>query len=168
VWDIRRVLAWIRAEDPNARIGITGVSLGGYASSLVASLEPDLTCAILGVPVADVLGLMEHHAGSNAGEEWLALSEPARQITRVISPLALTPALPLERRFIYAGLADRIVHPRHQITRLWEHWGRPEIHWYEGGHTLFFRSNAAARFVHAALVRSGLVDVPVFELTAED
>jgi len=28
-------------------------------------------------------------------------------------------------RFIYAGIADRVVHPRQQAIRLWEHWGKP-------------------------------------------
>ena len=49
VWDVRRALSWIRSQDPDARIGLTGVSLGGYVGALVASLDPDLACAILGV-----------------------------------------------------------------------------------------------------------------------
>src|ERR1035441_3662442 len=38
----------------------------------------------------------------------------------------------MQGRFLYAGIADRLVHPRDQVTRLWEHWGRPEIQWYHG------------------------------------
>lgn len=58
----------------------------------------------------------------------------------------------------HAGVADRLVHPREQVTRLWEHWGRPEIVWYQGGHTGFFRSRSVQRFVQDALVQSGLVE----------
>ena len=76
----------------------------------------------------------------------------------MISPLALTPRVPMRGRFIYAGIADRLVHPRDQVTRLWEHWGKPEIHWYPGGHTGFFRSRPVQRFIDDALVQSGLVD----------
>jgi hypothetical protein len=79
----------------------------------------------------------------------------------VVSPLSLTPRVPPEGRFIYAGLADRLVHPRHQVVRLWEHWGRPEISWYPGGHTGFFRSQPVQLFVEEALVQSGLVETPV-------
>lgn len=58
--------------------------------------------------------------------------------------------------FIYAGLADRLVHPREHVLRLWEHWGRPEITWYPGGHTGFFSSRPVTMFVTGALLRSGL------------
>ena len=47
VWDVRRVIAWIRAQQPGAPIGLNSISLGGYVASLVASLDDDLTCAIL-------------------------------------------------------------------------------------------------------------------------
>ncbi len=76
----------------------------------------------------------------------------------MISPLALTPRVPMRGRFIYAGIADRLVHPRDQIIRLWEHWGRPEIVWYTGGHTGFFLSRPVQRFVRDALMQSGLID----------
>jgi hypothetical protein len=61
-------------------------------------------------------------------------------------------------RFIYAGVADQLVHPSEQIARLWEHWGRPEIVWYHGGHTGFFRSRPVQRFIDDALVQSRLVN----------
>jgi hypothetical protein len=169
VWDARRVIGWIRRQDPDARIGLTGVSLGGYVASMVASLEPDLDGVILGVPVVDLMAVLDQHAAgeADAAPIWARVSEPAHRIARVVSPLALQPTVAPNRRFIYAGLADRFVHPQRQILRLWEHWDRPEIHWYEGGHTLFFRSNAAARFVQGALVRSQLVDQPVAALAVE-
>ena len=157
VWDVRRTLSWIRNVDPDARVGLTGVSLGGYVGSLVASLEPDLACALLGAPVVDLPDLMESHASGHANDELRPLLEPARRIGRVVSPLTMTPAIPHERRFLYAGLADRLVHPQRQIMRLSEHWGRPETHWYRGGHVLFFRSGAVQRFVRQSLQRSGLV-----------
>jgi hypothetical protein len=63
VWDIRRLLAWIRLQEPDSLIGLNGLSLGGYIAALVASLEKDLTCAILGVPVADLVELLGRHSG---------------------------------------------------------------------------------------------------------
>jgi hypothetical protein len=158
VWDIRRLVSWIRAQDGTVPIGITGISLGGYVTSLVASLEDGLACAILGVPAVDLFDLIEHHAGLAPDDERRRVVTLAKRVGRVVSPLALTPRVPYEGRFIYAGLADRLVHPRHQILRLWEHWGRPEIAWYEGSHTGFSRSKTVRRFMREALVRSGLVD----------
>ncbi len=158
VWDIRRLLSWIRSEQPEVPIGLYSISLGGYVSSLVASLEAKLTCAILGVPVTDLIELLHRHAGLGAEDARLRTVTLATPIGRMISPLSLTPLVPLRGRFIYAGIADRLVHPREQVIRLWEHWGKPEINWYQGGHTGFFQSRSVQRFVDAALVQSGLLD----------
>lgn len=157
VWDVRRVLGWIRAEDPGSPIGISGVSLGGYVGSVVASLDGDLACAVLGVPAVDLVDLIGQNVPASRAHEWDRLVEPARRAGWCVSPLAMSAAIPRDRRFMYAGLADRIVHPHHQVLRLWEHWERPEIHWFAGGHALFFRSNSSADFLRNALVRSGLV-----------
>jgi hypothetical protein len=157
VWDVRRLLSWIRAQDRNAPIGLNGISLGGYVTALVASIDDGLACAILGVPAVDLVDLIEQHSGLAPTDERRRLIEPAKRVGRVVSPLALTPLVPDEGRFVYAGLADRLVHPRHQVIRLWEHWGRPDIAWYEGGHTGFSRSKPVGRFLREALARSGLI-----------
>jgi hypothetical protein len=70
----------------------------------------------------------------------------------------MPPKVPPKGRFIYAGVADRIVHPRKQVLALWEHWGRPDIGWYRGGHTGFFESRPVQRYVDAAVFQSGLGD----------
>ena len=158
VWDIRRLLSWIRSQEPDSPIGLNGMSLGGYIASLVASLDDGLTCAILGVPVVDLVELLGRHAGLSHDDPRRQILTFAKPIGRMISPLALSPRVPMQGRFIYAGVADRLVHPREQVTGLWVHWGRPEIVWYQGGHTGFFQSRSVQRFVQDALVRSGLVD----------
>ncbi|MEM6108094.1 hypothetical protein AAHS21_17875 [Mycobacterium sp. 050272] len=158
VWDIRRLLSWIRLEEPESLIGLNSLSLGGYIASLVASLDKGLTCAILGVPVADLVELLGRHSGLSHDDPRRQTMELAEPIGRMVSPLSLTPLVPTRGRFIYAGIADRVVHPRKQVTRLWQHWGKPEIVWYRGGHTGFFRSQPVQRFVWEALLQSGLLD----------
>ena len=158
VWDIRRLLSWIRSQQPDSMIGLNGISLGGFLTSLVASLDDGLTCAILGVPAVDLVELVSRHAGLSGHDALGQTMRRAKPIGRMISPFALTPRVPMQGRFIYAGIADRLVHPRDQVTRLWQHWGRPQIHWYSGGHTGFFRSRPVQRFIDDALVQSGLVD----------
>ena len=91
VWDIRRLLSWIRSQQPESPIGLYSISLGGYVASLVASLEDGLTCAILGVPVADLIELLGRHAGfghDDPRRHTVTLAEP---IGRMVSPLSLTP-----------------------------------------------------------------------------
>jgi hypothetical protein len=158
VWGIRRLLSWIRSYDPGSPIGLNGVSLGGYLTSLVASLDDGLACAILGVPVADLVDLVGRHAGLGDYDALRRMLTVAKPIGRMISPLALTPRVPIQGRYLYAGVADRLVHPRDESTRLWEHWGKPQICWYPGGHTGFFRARPVQQFIDDALVQSGLVD----------
>ncbi|HPZ95487.1 MAG TPA: hypothetical protein PK871_11310 [Mycobacterium sp.] len=157
VWDVRRVLAWIRAEQPGARIGLNSISLGGYVASLLASLDDDLTCAILGVPPSNLVELLGRHSNLPRDDPRRRTVELARPIGAMISPLSLQPKVPPQGRFIYAGLADRIVHPRQQVLQLWNHWGRPDVGWYHGGHTGFFEARPVQRYVETALIKSGLV-----------
>ncbi|CPR12347.1 prolyl oligopeptidase family protein [Mycobacterium bohemicum DSM 44277] len=158
VWDIRRLLSWIRSEEPESQIGLYGLSMGGYIAGLLAGLERGLTCAILGVPVADLVGLLGRHSGLGSDDPRRHTMEIAARIGQMTSPLSLRPLVPQRGRFIYAGVADQVVHPREQVVRLWEHWGKPEIVWYSGGHTGFFRARPVQRFVEAALAQSGLLD----------
>jgi dienelactone hydrolase len=155
VWDVRRLVRWAAAQG-NQPVGITGVSLGGFVTAMVAGLEPDLACAILGVPAVDLIDLIDHHSTRQRDPQYLRMIDLARQVGVVVSPLSVRPQLRFERRFVYAGLADRLAHPRHQVGRLWEHWGRPEVLWYKGGHVAFARTKAVGRFVRGALESSGL------------
>ncbi|MGV9714217.1 alpha/beta hydrolase family protein [Gordonia sp. NPDC003424] len=157
VWDVRRLLSWIRNQDPSARTGLNGISMGGYVSALVGSLDTDLTCAILGVPVANLLELLTRHSGINVDDPRGVALRAGDRLGAMTSPLSLTPRVPMRGRFIYGGVADRVVSPRDQVELLWKHWGEPEIVWYQGGHTGFFRARPVQRFIDAAIVQSGLL-----------
>ena len=157
VWDIRRLLSWIRSQEPDSAIGLNSMSLGGYIASLVASLEDGLTCAILGVPVIDLIQVFGYHAGLAADDPRQRALDLATPIGRMLSPVSLSPRVPLQGRFVYSGLADQVVHPRAHAVRIWEHWGRPDVHWYHGGHMSFFRSGPVQEFIDDALIQSGLV-----------
>lgn len=157
VWDIRRLLSWIRSQEPESPIGLNGMSLGGYMSALVASLEDGLRCAILGVPVIDLIQVFSYHMDFAEDDPRRIPLDMAKPIGAMLSPLSLTPRVPREGRFVYAGIADQVVHPREHALRLWEHWGRPETVWYHGGHALFFRSRPVGQFIDTALAQSGMV-----------
>jgi hypothetical protein len=167
-WDIRRVLAWIREHQPDQPVALHGLSLGGYTAALVAGLEADLAAVIVGVPAIDFAELMDRHAterfSTRAGYD--RIGDLARQALQVVSPLAIPPRVPVERRFIYAGLADRLVHPRQQIYELWNAWDRPEIHWFRGSHVGFFLSRPVLAFVEDALTRSGVTSASTISPTA--
>jgi dienelactone hydrolase len=161
MWDTRRLLAWIRSETDQP-VGLHGLSLGGYAAALLAGLDPDLACVIAGVPPVDFADLFERHAPRQFrhSPEWARLVPLSRAAHRVVSPLEITPVVPVDRRFIYAGLADRLVHPKGQVERLWRHWEEPEIEWFRGGHVGFFFANQVQTFLTDALRSSGLLTSP--------
>lgn len=161
LWDVRRLLSWIRSRDDRPG-GVYGLSLGGYTAALLAGLEPDLACVIAGVPPADFSDLFEAHMPTRYHRHtgYGSLSEISRSLHRVISPLSMVPLVPRHRRFIYAGLADRLVHPQRQVRRLWSHWDQPHITWFEGSHVGFYWASAVLEFLREALVESGLVAEP--------
>lgn len=158
-WDIRRLVAWLREEGAE-RIGIAGMSLGGYSTALVASLEDGLDCAIAGIPPSEFGAMTLYHASARA----LALAA-AEDITperigtalRPVSPLALQPRIPPERRFIFGAMADRFV-STDQVETLWRHWDQPEILWYPGAHLGFRFHHSVREFVDGALRRTLLAE----------
>jgi hypothetical protein len=78
------------------------------------------------------------------------------EVLRVVSPLALEPRVPAERRYIFAAVADRLV-PPDQVRDLWRHWGCPRIEWYQGGHMTFRAHPRVVRLIDEGLRESGLI-----------
>jgi hypothetical protein len=159
VWDVRQVLSWVRAQDPLA-IGVYGVSLGGYMTSLLAGLEPGLDLAIAGVPVVDFVRLFGHHcppSGRARAREHHLVGELPTAVHRVVSPFAFEPQVAPNRRFVFIGIGDRMT-TAGQGEALWEHWGRPPVAWYPGNHVGFMWSSKVSRFVDESLVAAGMVD----------
>jgi alpha/beta hydrolase family protein len=155
-WDIRRLVSWARDEGAQ-RVGIYGLSLGAYATALAASVEPSLDLAIAGIPASDLPALFAHHCPPQLRRRAIRyhlLGEQTHRLHRVISPLALHPLVAKDRRFIFAGLGDRMSTPK-QAYRLWLHWDQPRLAWYGGNHVGFFWSNEVDRFVRSSLVDAG-------------
>lgn len=157
MWDLRRWLSWIRAQGAPA-VGVYGLSLGGYNASLLSTLDEDLACVIAGIPATDFSRLFFRHGPMlqvletelNGIEE-----HHMQEITRVISPLVLPCRVPREHRYIFGGVADRLV-PPDQVRDLWRHWDEPRIEWYQGAHLTFPRHPGVRRLIGDALRESGL------------
>ena len=152
-WDVRRLVAWLRAEQGARRVGLMGQSLGGHVVSLVSGLEDELACVIAGIPVVDLPDLFRRHsppAIARLAERHGVLGPLSDAVHRVVSPLALTCRVPASGRFVYGGLGDRMATFGH-AHRLWLHWDRPPLATYEGGHVGFYWSGAVRRFVTEAL-----------------
>ena len=157
MWDIRRILGWVRAQGA-LRVGVHGVSLGGYQTALLAGLEGDLACAIAGIPLTDISRALWRHGPElliRHGEHVGVQRDEVSEVLSVVSPLSLAPQVPHERRYVFGAAADRLV-PADQVRDLWEHWERPRMLWYRGAHVTFLYDRQVRAFVKDALLESGL------------
>lgn len=166
VWDTRRVISWIRTQGPSgpterggsgpSAVGVYGVSLGGYLTALLAGFERDLDCAIAGIPICNLPELYAYHTPPRMRRRPDAralLGERVGEVLSVVSPLSFPPLVPHDRRFLFAGLVDRMATPQ-QAVALWEHWDRPRIAWYGGNHVGYLWSHRVETFVRDALTET--------------
>ena len=139
VMDFRVLVDWLEAQGVR-KVGATGVSLGGYTTAMLACAEPRLAFAIPNVPVVSMPDLVLEWeplgTALRAGLKLLRRSlVDARHLLAVANPLTYRPALDKDRLMIVGGVGDRLAPPKHSRL-LWEHWGRPKLHWFPGSHLL--------------------------------
>lgn len=139
VFDFRTILNWL-GHNGVQRVALTGMSLGGYTSALIAAADDRLDAVIPNVPLV---------TPESAFDDWWpasALVELGRLLGGVSreesysgfayhSPLTYPPRISKERRLIITGLGDRLAPPDHAVA-LWEHWDRCALHWFPGNHVL--------------------------------
>jgi hypothetical protein len=160
IWDLRRLVDWLRHHKHAPNVGAYGVSLGAHTAALLAAHDAELACVIAGIPASDLVRLLRTHvpevvvrAAERLGH--LSLDSAARAL-RVVSPLAVRPLVPREHRYLYAGVADRLASPEHALD-LWRHWEEPRLAWYQGSHISFLWERSVTALLREALVDSGLL-----------
>lgn len=156
--DLRSCVAWIRAIDPAARIGVLGYSLGGYHAALLAAHEPDLACVIAGIPMTDIPATLWQHlptAHADYLQAWGLSAAAIGARLAPVSPLVATPRVARERRFIFAATADQLIAPEQPLA-LWHHWDEPALQWYDGSHLSVRHEVDVGPFVERALAATGM------------
>jgi pimeloyl-ACP methyl ester carboxylesterase len=125
------------------QVALTGLSLGGYVSALLAAVEPRLAAVVPNAPVVEVGALARQWFPANlavaaglrlGGIGWDELGASVA----VNSPLTYPPLIDRSQLMIIGGLGDRLAPPE-QARWLWEHWQRPRLHWFPGSHVLHAR-----------------------------
>ena len=119
---------------------MTGLSLGGFISSMLASVEDKLAFALPNVPIITVADLvLEWEPMGALLRAALAASDltaaDARRLVAVSCPLTYKPVLPPERLMIVGGAGDRLAPPKHSRL-LWDHWQRCRMYWFPGSHSI--------------------------------
>lgn len=122
------------------KFGVTGISLGGYTAALLAAVEERLYFSIPNVPVVSLFDLMlQWEPAGTVIRTGLKLANTSivdgRHMMAVHCPLTYPSKIPKERLMIIGGAGDRLAPPKH-ARLLWDHWGRPRIHWFPGNHVI--------------------------------
>ncbi|KWX66483.1 peptidase [Mycobacterium sp. NAZ190054] len=139
VHDFRSIIDYLEFTGVD-RIALTGMSLGGYTSALIAGVDDRIQAVIPNVPVVTPDRTVDEWFPANkvvALRDWIAGTdtELVDAATMYSSPLNYRPLVPKDRRLIIAGLGDRLAPPE-QAEILWRHWDRCAFHWFPGNHVL--------------------------------
>jgi pimeloyl-ACP methyl ester carboxylesterase len=136
VMDVRALVATLLARGAPA-VGVTGMSLGGYTSALLATVEARLAFVVPIIPFSSLPRLMwEHGEGTAARARAEAVGitldhfAPAFAAT---DPLARAPVVDPPRILIIAGERDRVT-PSHHARRLHEHFAGSRFLTFPGSH----------------------------------
>jgi pimeloyl-ACP methyl ester carboxylesterase len=139
LWDARSIMGWLRRQGYE-RVGAAGISLGGSLAMLLACLEPtpDYIIPIVGhlmladaVEHASILWRMKRDL-----EGWGVREEERREIFRRVGFDHAVPLLAPKNQLWIEAREDAHIDPA-LVRRQWEAWGRPQIHWIDGGHMTF-------------------------------
>ncbi len=139
VHDFRSVLDYLEYTGVD-RIALTGMSLGGYTSALIAGVDDRIQAVIPNVPVVTPESAFDDWFPANLlvrlGNQ-IAGTDPELMAgaSSYHSPLNYVPLVPKDRRLIITGLGDRLAPPE-QAEALWKHWDRCAFHWFPGNHIL--------------------------------
>jgi pimeloyl-ACP methyl ester carboxylesterase len=154
VADLRALVAHLR-ERGAPSVGMMGMSLGGYTTSLMATLEPDLSFAAPLIPLASLADFARDQgrlgAGPKAAEQHAALEAA----NFVVSPLARPALLPASRMLVVGAEGDRVTPVAH-AERLAKHLGAPLMR-AAGGHLVQVWRREAFRAVRGMLEREAIV-----------
>jgi predicted esterase YcpF (UPF0227 family) len=159
MWDVRRLLYWLRDREGAPALAVLGHSLGGYVAALLSCLEVRAECVIVGNPAVDPSHLFWRNALSLATRYLRTegvTEERMDAVLRPISPLAMRPLLARERRAIFGGTADRVTPPV-EANALWHHWDRPRVEWYGGTHRAFLGTPEGRALVESVLREAGVL-----------
>ena len=143
VWDVRSLIAWLRARGA-PRLGVAGMSLGGYTAALLSTIEPRLDWVVLFIPLADLTDVAIEHEALRGEQIPEPLRDAGKRALQLVRPLARTPLVPGERMLVVAAEGDRITATNTHAERLAAHFGAPLVA-FPGGHLLQFGRRAGLK-----------------------
>jgi pimeloyl-ACP methyl ester carboxylesterase len=153
--DLRALIAILRDRGAPS-VGVMGMSLGGYSTALLATLERDLSFAVPLIPLASIADFARDQGRLGGGSHADAQHAALEAANRVVSPLARPGLVPRERMLIVGAEADRVT-PIAHAERLASHFDVPLLR-VDGGHLVQTWRGEAFRAIGDMLSREGLLD----------
>jgi pimeloyl-ACP methyl ester carboxylesterase len=154
VHDIRGLARWLVARGASA-VGVMGMSLGGYTTSLLATVERELAFAVPMIPLASIADFARDQGRLGTGVEASEQHAALERANWVVSPLARPLLVSKDRTMVIAADADRIT-PLAHAERIASHFGVPVVR-FPGGHLLQVGRSEAFRAVGRMLADAGLM-----------
>jgi len=134
LFDLQNLLGWLRAQG-HPRVGVIGMSLGGYTAALLATAEPRLDFVVPVIPLSSLADFAREQGSLSPDPEEAAIQHALLEsIYRRVSPVARPALVPAERCLVVAAKADRVT-PAAHARRLSVHLRAPLQSFY-GGHLL--------------------------------
>ncbi|MDX2087920.1 MAG: hypothetical protein SFX73_08725 [Kofleriaceae bacterium] len=157
IHDLRALALFLRSRGASA-VGAIGMSLGGYTTSLWASVagpqDPGgIDFAVAMIPAVSMARLIWRHGEHDASRIRAAKAGVTEDLLvdafAVHTPTTRPVRLPRERLAVVAGRGDRIT-PPDQAEMLAAHWG-VQVSWFDGGHLAQVGRGDALRAVRRQL-----------------
>lgn len=137
-------------------VGVMGMSLGGYTSALLATVDPRLAFVVPVVPLASLAAVVRDSGRLVGAEDEQRLQfEAIERAYWPVSPLARPARVARERILIIGAAGDRIT-PIEHARRLSDHFDAP-LEVFPGGHLLQFGRAQGFRAAGRLLRKLGLL-----------
>jgi pimeloyl-ACP methyl ester carboxylesterase len=154
VSDIVALARWLRARGA-PRVGVMGVSLGGFTSALLATVSRDFDFVMPMIPLASIADFAREQGrlgnGPGAEEQHAALE----RANWIVSPMARPLLVAKSRALVVAAEHDRITPVAH-AGRIAKHFDC-EMVTIPGGHLVQLGRSEAFRALAKMLVREGII-----------
>jgi len=153
--DLRDFVRWLR-EQGHPKVGVMGMSLGGYATALAATVEPSLSFAVPIIPLASIpdVARLNGHLG-HSDDESEAQHRGLVAVHRMASPLHRPPVIDSRSILVIGAERDQIT-PITQARKLAEHFGC-RLETMHGGHLVQFGRGARFKSIGRFLTELGVV-----------
>lgn len=149
MWDLQGLIAWLRDEG-HPFVGAMGMSLGGYTTGLLATVDRTLDFAAPMIPLASFPDWTRDVGHIGGTEEQVAAVHAALEDAHApFSPLRRPLVVPKQRTFVAGAERDGVT-PIAHAARMAEHFDVPLVT-FGGGHLLQFGRGAAFKHLFGML-----------------